>query len=104
MSFRRYEIILPTRYNDGAPIDAEKILGTAEELVAQFGSVTYQPEHLHGIWTHQGQRYEEDNVRVFVDVEDTKVAANFFRRFKETLKSRFQQIDIWIVSYEIRIT
>ena len=32
MSFRRYEILLPTRYNDGAPVEAEKFDLVIEEL------------------------------------------------------------------------
>ena len=28
----------------------------------------------------------------------------FFVQLKQTLKERFRQIDIWIISYEIRIT
>src|SRR5687767_14739726 len=104
MSFRRYEIILPTRYNDGSAVEDHKILLTAEELVRHFGAATYQPEPLHGIWTHQGQRYQDDNVRIFVDIEDTSQNAAFFVRWKEVLKERFRQLDIWIVSYEIRIT
>jgi hypothetical protein len=32
MSFRRYEIILPTRYNDGALIEPLKYWDTAEKL------------------------------------------------------------------------
>jgi hypothetical protein len=43
-------------------------------------------------------------VRFFVDVEDTPENAAFFSRYKEVLKKRFQQIDSWIVSREIRIT
>lgn len=49
------------------------------------------------------RRYEEDNLRAFVDAQDTPENAAFFARFKETLKARFEQIDIWIVSYEIRL-
>jgi len=37
-------------------------------------------------------------------VNDTQANAEFFMHFKETLKERFRQIEIWIVSYEIRIT
>src|SRR2546427_34730 len=104
MSFRRYEIILPTRYNDGDPVESAKLQATHEDLVAEFGALAYQPETLRGIWIHQSQRFEETNVRLFVDVEDTAETADFFARFKEVLKERFRQIDIWIISYEIRIT
>jgi hypothetical protein len=49
-------------------------------------------------------RYEEANLRVFVDVPDTTENDAFFAGLKDSLKERFQQIDLWIVSYEIRLT
>jgi hypothetical protein len=104
MSFRRYEITLPTRYNDGGPVEPEKFLLTRREIAARFGALTFMPEPAHGEWSHQGARYEDVNIRIIVDVDDTPDNAEFFRRLKQTLKDRFQQIDIWIVSYEIRIT
>jgi len=103
MSFRRYEITLPTRYNDGSPVEPEKYLATRRQIAARFGALTFLPELVHGEWTHEQLRYEESNMRVIVDVEDTPENAEFFSRLKEALKERFQQIDIWIVSYEIRI-
>jgi hypothetical protein len=103
MSLRRYEIILPARYNDGTPVPANEFWETAKELVAQFGATSYLPEPFQGFWVHQGQTYTDQNVRLFVDVEDTPENAEFFQRFKTALKERFRQIDIWIVSYEIRI-
>lgn len=103
MSFRRYEIILPTRYNDGMLVPKAEFWAVAKELVAKFGATSYFPQAFQGIWVHQGQTYTDENVRLFVDVEDTPETAAFFRQFKTKLKQRFQQIDIWLVSYEIRI-
>jgi hypothetical protein len=103
MSFRRYEIILPTRYNDGTPVAKDEFWAAAKEIVAEFGAASYWPEPFQGIWVHQGQTYADENVRLLVDVEDTPENAAFFRQFKTTLKQRFRQIDIWLVSYEIRI-
>jgi len=103
MSFRRYEITLPTRYNDGRPIEPEKYLITRREIAARFGALTFLPQPAHGEWTHQQVRYEEANMRVIVDVEDTPENTEFFTQLKQRLKNRFQQLEIWIVSYEIRI-
>ena len=75
----------------------------AKTLVAEFGATSYLPEPFQGIWIHQGQTYSDQNVRLFVDVEDTPENAAFFREFKAKLKQRFRQLDIWLVSYEIRI-
>jgi len=103
MSFRRYEILLPTRYNDGLPVEEEQFTRTRRELVAAFGAITWCPDRLQGIWSHGGQIFEDTNVKVLVDVEDTPEARAFFRAFKETLKTRFQQIEIWMVSYLVDI-
>ncbi len=103
MSFRRYEILLPTRYNDGSRVADEAFLEANNDLARQFGAVSFFPETFRGIWIHEGKRYEDENVRLFVDVEDTPANAAFFREFKTKLKQRFRQIDIWVVSYEIRV-
>ncbi len=103
MSFIRYEILLPTRYNDGTPVEPDKFDDVLQEIAERFGGVTFFPETLRGVWLHQGQRFEENNVRLVVDVEDTVENADFFVNYKQTLKERFRQIDLWIVSCRIRI-
>ena len=103
MSFRRYEITLPTRYNDGSPVEPEKYLITRREIAARFGALTFLPQPIHGEWMHQEIRYEDVNLRIVVDVEDTPESAVYFVRLKEVLKARFRQIEIWLVSYEIRV-
>jgi hypothetical protein len=42
-------------------------------------------------------------LRLFVDAGDTPVNTALFATWKEQLKVRFRQLDIWIVSYEIRL-
>ena len=63
MSFRRYEIILPTRYNDGTPVPEENHLWVGEQLASEFGAYTFEPQPVRGVWTHQAIRYEENNLR-----------------------------------------
>ncbi len=104
MSFSRHEITLPTRHNDGSPIAEENHLWVAEQLATRFGTYTFEPQPVRGVWIHHGVRYEELNLRVQVDVEDTPENTEFFARLKEQIKQRFRQIDIWIVSNEIRLT
>ena len=104
MSFRRYETLLPIRYNDGSPVEKAKHWLTTDEIVGRFDAATYEPQALQGIWSHEGRRFEDQNARIFVDVEDTPENEEFFRQLKVRLKERFRQLDIWIVSREIRIT
>jgi hypothetical protein len=72
-------------------------------MSGRFGGVTFFPETLRGVWLHQGQRFDENNVRLVVDVEDTMENADFFAGYKQSLKERFRQIDLWVVSHQIRI-
>jgi hypothetical protein len=51
----------------------------------------------------QGESYRDELVRVFVDVPDVPENRQFFREFKERLKARFQQIDIWMTTYPIEV-
>jgi len=40
---------------------------------------------------------------VFVDTLDVAESRAFFTEFKERMKERFQQIDIWMTTYPIEV-
>lgn len=102
-SFRRYEILLPLKFNDGQPIPDELIGVTLLELRSRFGSISVETQTIHGTWSYLGQEYRDDLVRVFVDVKDDEQARHFFHQFKQELKQRFRQLDIWITTYPIDV-
>jgi hypothetical protein len=52
---------------------------------------------------HEGQRFEEDFIRLFVDVPDTRANRQFFVRLKSTLLERFDQLEIYIASYPVDV-
>lgn len=103
MSAVRYEILLPLQYNDGTPVEPEKFQETRRELIAKFGAMSMEPGSILGFWTYQGKEYEDELLRIILDVEDTSSIQNFFLKYKEILKERFDQVDIWITAYPIRI-
>jgi hypothetical protein len=51
----------------------------------------------------EGIVYRDDLVRVFVDVPDEAANREFFVEFKERLKQRFQQLDIWMTTYPLEV-
>lgn len=102
-SFRRYEILLPRQFNDGQPVPDELLVDTALDLRKQFGAVSAETQIIRGLWTHQGRSYRDELSRIFVDVPDTAETQQFFREFKEHLKVRFRQIDIWMTSHPIDV-
>jgi hypothetical protein len=103
MQKRRYEILLPLAYNDGRPMSGEALEQTREELIARFGGLSLLPEPVRGYWVHEGTRYEDQSVRVVIDVDDTPENRQFFLDFKPTLLQRFEQIEIHLISYVIEV-
>jgi hypothetical protein len=102
-SYRRYEILLPLQFNDGTPISDDLIGTTLKELRAQFGAISVETQSIQGTWSYLGQEYRDALIRVFVDVEDKASARKFFKQFKDKLKQRFQQLDIWITTYPVDV-
>jgi hypothetical protein len=98
---RRYEILLPRRSNEGTPFPDEMLGEVLLELRRQFGAVSSETQVIQGLWTQAQQVFRDELTRVFVDVDDTAEAREFFLGFKETLKSRFQQLDIWMTSHPV---
>lgn len=102
-AFRRFEVLLPLRFKDGRPIPDELVGETLLELRRRFGAVSSESQAIRGLWQHEGQEYRDELTRVFVDVPDTPESLQFFREFKERLKARFQQLEIWITSHPVDV-
>jgi hypothetical protein len=73
------------------------------ELRKQFGAVSTESQTIHGQWQQQGEIYRDELMRVFVDIADTPENRRFFLQYKEHLKQRFQQLDIWVTSHPIEV-
>ena len=79
------------------------IVETLLELEGRFGAVTAETQPYRGYWQQEGKTYRDELIRVFVDVDDSPVNHDFFVSFKEILKQRFQQIEIWMTTYLIQV-
>lgn len=102
-SFRRYEILLPQRFNDQQAVPDELVVETLLELEQHFGAVSSETQIIRGLWQHEGKSYRDELIRVFVDVLDTPENRQFFQEYKELLKTRFHQLDIWMTTYPVEI-
>ena len=100
-SLRHYEILLPLKFNDGQPVPWEIVGDTLKELRQRFGAVSFESQTIVGIWQFQGIEYRDELVRVFVDVEEEPENREFFKTYKEQLKSRFRQHEIWMTAHSI---
>jgi hypothetical protein len=100
---RRFELLLPQRFNDGSAVPDELVAQTILDLREQFGALSSETQIIRGIWEHAGQSFRDELIRIFTDVADTPENQQFFRDFKEKLKGRFQQIDIRITTYVVEV-
>jgi hypothetical protein len=102
-SFRRFEILLPRRFNDGQPVPDGMIADALLELEERFGAVSCETQTIRGLWRHEDELFRDDLIRVYVDALDLPESRQFFLDFKERAKAKFRQIDIWMTTYPIEV-
>lgn len=100
---RRFEILLPRQFSDGQPVPDEVFADTLLELESRFHAVSSDTQIIRGLWRQEEQLYRDELVRIFLDVPDTPENRQFFEEYKERLKARFRQIDIWMTTHAIEI-
>ena len=100
---RRYEILVPLVFNDGTPVPEALLAETFAELRAHFGAASWETQVLRGVWEQEGIVYQDNLTRFFVDVPDVPEHRQFFKEFKQRLKQRFQQLDVWITSHPVDV-
>jgi hypothetical protein len=103
ITYRRYEILLPRRFNDGSAVPARLVRETLVELRQQFGAASCETQRIQGQWQDEGRLYSDELVRLFVDVEDRPEHRQFFIELKLKLKVRFDQVEIWLTSHPIDV-
>ena len=103
MKLRRYEILLPLTYNDGRKIEAVKFMETNKDLREEFGGFAFDTTVVYGIWVYRGTAYRDKLARFRADVKDTRKNLRFFKSYKELLKKRFEQEEIWITAMTIEL-
>ena len=100
---RRFEVLLPLRFNDGTPVPDAAVADTLVEFEERFGAVSCETQTIRGRWRSDGQSYRDVLIRVFVDVPDSPESREYFVAAKERLKARFKQLDIWMTTYLIEV-
>lgn len=101
--WRRFEVLLPLRFNDGREVPGEWIAEAVLEIVGYFGAASYETQKVEGHWRHESILYRDDLVRIVVDVPDNVENRRWMKQFKERWKTRLEQLELWMVSYRIEI-
>jgi hypothetical protein len=99
--WRRFEVLLPLQFNDGKDVPPEWLAEAVLDVVGHFGAASYETQKVEGHWRHAGVLYRDNLVRLVVDAPDTSTNRQWMKHFKARWKARFEQIELWMVSYRI---
>ena len=102
-NWRRYEVLLPLQFNDGSEVPGDWISDAVFEMVEHFGAASHEPQSIEGHWRHGETIYRDNLVRIVVDVEDLPEHRSWMREFKSRWKVKLQQLELWLVSYQIEL-
>ena len=98
-----YDLFVPLRYNDGTPVEEEKLERLRRRLVDQFGGLTDLYQRHQGYWKIGGVTFRDEIVIYRVLADETGAAREFFRRLKEELKTDLHQDDVLIVERQVEV-
>lgn len=101
--WRRFEVLLPLQFNDGREVPGEWIAEAVLEIVDHFGAASYETQKVEGHWRYGGVLYRDNLVKVIVDVPDSARNREWMRQFKDRLKVRLEQLELWMISYRIEV-
>jgi hypothetical protein len=100
---RRFEVLLPTEFNDGRSVPDEWLAEALDEIIDQFGAVSFRKEAVDGFWRHGGALYRDELGLIVIDVPNDAKGRKWMKAFKARWKERLEQLDIWMVSFLIDI-
>jgi hypothetical protein len=98
---REYELYVPLHYNDGRPVELDKLTRLKQRLVHEFGGLTHFPQENEGLWKVGQFTFRDRIVILRVLANELEKAELFFRALKEDLKRDWQQNDFLIVAKSV---
>jgi hypothetical protein len=97
---KEYDIFVPLYYNDGRPVEIEKLQELQEVLLDKFDGLTYFPQPNKGFWKMAGVTYCDEIVvyRVVTSGDDARA---ILEEFKQELKRKFDQEEVLIIERDV---
>ncbi len=102
-SLRRFEILIPLQFNDGTDVSDDLISDALLEIVGEFGALSYYHNSVQGRWTDEDTIYIDRNSKIVIDIPNTPENIQWMRDYKARWKEKLNQLDLWLISYEIDV-
>jgi hypothetical protein len=107
---KRVEILIPTHYeptlNNGKyeKINGDEYATTYKELNDHFRGWTHDPTVKAGEWLDDdGVKFSDNTTTLYCDIDDTEKNKQFWIGYKEVLKKRFKQKEIYITIHDVEV-
>jgi hypothetical protein len=84
-------------------VPSEWLAEAVLEIVDHFGAASYETQKVEGHWRYGGILYRDNLVRIVVDVPDSAKNRQWMKKIKSRWKERFEQVELWMISYRIDI-
>lgn len=99
----RYEIYLPTCYNNKQPVEAKKFRLIQKKLLEKCKGYSIHPATIEGAWVddNTGIAYFDNCRRFEITVEKNPQNQLFFEELKEELKVLLQQHQVYMICTEV---
>jgi hypothetical protein len=98
----RFELLIPTTYNDGRAVGVSSIQAVRETLVGRFGGCRVQPAAPYqGWWVDQGHTYEDWLILFTIEGDRNTANLHWFEVYKQELLADFEQEEIYLAVTEI---
>ena len=98
---KEYDLFIPLYYNDGRPIEPQKFQDLQQQLLDQFGGLTFFPQPNEGFWTMAGVTYRDEIVIYRVITSNEREERRFLSDLKEWIKEELQQEEVLIVERNV---
>jgi len=100
---REFEIYVPLHYNDGSPIEAEKLDDLRVRLFEFFGGLTDTRQRNAGAWKVGNVAFHDDIVIYRVLAVKQHPARRFLMDLKQELEQSLRQQEILIVERKVEV-
>lgn len=104
---RRYQVLLPKKFNDGIPVPSDLYERAIDQIVDKFGGVSIHIDGIRGHWKNLSEKIcKEDMLSLFVDVPDSRHNAailQWFYSHKKEWELLFKQDVIYITSQPVLV-
>lgn len=101
--WRRFEVMLPLQFNDGRPIPEDWHTEAVLEITEHFGASSFETQTIEGRWFQSGRLYRDNLAKLVVDIPDLAKNRRWMKKFKKSWKDKLQQLELWMVSFQIDV-